>query len=90
MKEIIGEVLGSKFSNVTLKNYNKTLKKIEDKEDYEGAKNAVKEDRAANKDLLDEDLVKVDEAVDVDTLVSALPLVYKYGLGMIADFYTHG
>jgi len=90
MKMILGEVLGSKFSNVSLKNYTKTLKKVEDKEDYDGAKQAVKESSEANKDLYEDDLIKIDEAIDIDTLVTALPSIYRFGLGMISDFYTNG
>lgn len=90
MKDILGDVLGSNFKVISLKKYNKALKQVEDKEDYEGAKNALKEDKDANLGLMDDNLVKVDEAVDVDTLVTALPLIYRYGLGMIAGFYTNG
>jgi len=45
MKEILGDVLGTNFANISLKNYNKTLKKIEDKEDYETGKKALEDDK---------------------------------------------
>ena len=86
MREILGDVLGSNFSNISLKKYKKTLNKIEDKEDYETGEMALRDSKRA-KELDREELVKVNEAIDVDTLVNALPLVYRFGLGMIEGFY---
>lgn len=89
MREILGDVLGKNFSNISLKNYKKTLKKIEDKEDYETGKQALKDGK--KQEELDkkenQDLINVKEAIDVDTLINALPLAYKFGLGMIEGFY---
>ena len=89
MREILGDVLGKNFSNISLKNYKKTLKKIEDKEDYETGKKALKDGKELEELEKKEnmDLINVKEAIDVDTLINALPLVYKFGLGMIEGFY---
>lgn len=85
----MGDVLGKNFSNISLKNYKKTLKKIEDKEDYETGKKTLKEDKELEELEKKEnmDLINVKEAIDVDTLINALPLIYKFGLGMIEGFY---
>ena len=89
MREILGDVLGKNFTNISLKNYKKTLKKIEDKEDYETGKKALKDGKAHDElnKKENQELINVKEAIDVDTLINALPLVYKFGLGMIEGFY---
>lgn len=87
MREILGDVLGKNFSNISLKNYKKTLKEIEDEEDYQTAKNALKQDKLQKQQNKEEGLLKVNETIDVDTLVQSLPLIYKFGLGMIEGFY---
>lgn len=83
----MGDVLGKNFSNISLKNYKKTLKEIEDEEDYQTAKNALKQDKLQRQQNKEEGLLKVNETIDVDTLVQSLPLIYKFGLGMIEGFY---
>lgn len=86
MKEILGDVLGKSFSNISLKNYKMTMKEIEDEEDYKRAREALKEDKI-HKQKEKEELIKVNETIDVDVLVQSLPLIYKFGLGMIEGFY---
>ncbi len=89
MREILGDVLGSNFKGVTLKGYNKALKKVEDKEDYETGKQTLKDNEEhvhAEEEELEEDAAVVDQIIDMDKISSALPSIYIYGLKMIEGY----
>lgn len=89
MREILGDVLGSNFKGVTLKGYNKALKKVEDKEDYETGKQTLRDNEEhvhAEEEELEEDSGPVDQIIDMDKISSALPSIYIYGLKMIEGY----
>ncbi len=93
MREILGDVLGNNFKGITLKSYNKALKKVEDKEDYETGKLALKstEDDNLEDELEDhgeEDAEEggFDQIVDIEKIISVLPHVYVYGLKLIEKY----
>ena len=89
MREILGDVLGSSFKAVTLKGYNKALKKVEDKEDYETGKQTLKDNEEhvhAEEEEIEDDGGAVDQIIDMDKIASALPSIYIYGLKMIEGY----
>lgn len=89
MREILGDVLGDSFKGVSLKNYNKALKKVEDKEDYETGKQTLKdteEDHQEGEEENEEDVAGFDQAIDMETVINALPKIIIYGLKMIKGY----
>ena len=89
MREILGDVLGSNFKGVTLKGYNKALKKVEDKEDYETGKQTLRDNEEhvhADEEELEDDGAAADQIIDMDKISSALPSIYIYGLKMIEGY----
>lgn len=94
MRYILGDVLGENFKHVTLKDYKKTLKEIEDEEDYKTAKQALREDKDKEKIEKEEKegLLNVEEELDIDALISAIPDVYAYSFEIIQFLYKkeHG
>lgn len=94
MREILGEVLGSNFKNISLNSYNKALKKVEDKEDYETGKQALKltaeeQDQEGLEENQGEEnpFGQMDQVIDMDKISSVLPPIFIYGLKMI-DIYS--
>lgn len=88
MRDILGDVLGDNFKNITLKGYTKALKKVEDKEDYETGNQTLK-DTEEQKDF-DDDLEEgpqgVDQIIDISKISAVLPPIYIYGLKMIEGY----
>lgn len=89
MREILGDVLGSNFKGVTLKNYTKALKKVEDKEDYETGKQTLKDNEENHQDCDEENEEEtgvMDQVIDMEKISNALPPIYIYGLKMIEGY----
>jgi len=91
MRDILGDVLGKNFKGVTLKSYNKALKNVEDKEDYETGKQTLKDTEANyqgedGEAENDEDASPADQIVEIDKIVNALPPIIIYGLKMIEGY----
>lgn len=90
VKEILGDVLGSQFKNVSLASYQNTLKRVEDKEDYETAKQAMKdtEDQLAGEDPEEpqDPGSGQDQFIDVEKITQTLPPVTLYGIKMIDSY----
>lgn len=90
MKEILGDVLGNQFKNVSLASYQNALKKVEDKEDYETAKQAMKD----TEDQLGADGAEDpqdtgsggDQFIDVEKITQTLPPITLYGIKMIDSY----
>ena len=88
-------MLGNSFKGVSLNNYNKTLQKIEDKEDYETGKQTLKaaqdqivvdEEQPEGEEPAEEGGEVYDQIVDVERIISVLPPIYIYGLKLIENY----
>lgn len=89
MRDILGEVLGDSFKGITLKKYNKVLKKVEDKEDYETGKQALKDTEEQDEgeiDVEEEDQSGIDQIIDLGKISAVLPPIYIYGLKLIEGY----
>lgn len=89
MRDILGEVLGDSFRGITLKKYNKVLKKVEDKEDYETGKQALKDTEEQNEDepdIEEDDQGGIDQIIDISKISAVLPPIYIYGLKLIEGY----
>lgn len=88
MRDILGDVLGDNFKNITLKGYTKALKKVEDKEDYETGNQTLKdtEEQREFEDEIEEGPQAVDQIIDIGKISAVLPPIYIYGLKMIEGY----
>lgn len=89
MRDILGDVLGDNFKGITLKNYNKVLKKVEDKEDYETGRQTLKDtetQEVGEVEVEEEDQGPTDQIIDISEISSVLPPIYIYGLKLIEGY----